>query len=248
MNPYLEQEDVWEDFHGRFIPIAAELIGLQIQPAYIVKMGMNVYIEEPPYEQRVLLGRPDVMITDPRHERPASGGIATIEAPAYARIIPAIDIRREPYLEIRDGQSRQLVTAIELLSPTNKRTGPDREQYLRKRRQYFQARVNLVEIDLLRGGPRLPLEDLPECDYYVLVGRSEEYPRVAVWPLRLRDVLPTIPIPLRPTDDDAKLDLQAVLQRAYDAAGYRHYVYEGQPKPPLSEGDQAWALALVRTA
>jgi len=245
MNPYLEQEDVWEDFHGRFIPIAAEWIGLQIQPAYIVKMGVNVYIQEPPYDQRVLLGRPDVMVTDPHHERPASGSTATIEAPAYARIIPAVDIRREPYLEIRDRQSRQLVTAVELLSPTNKRTGPDRQQYLRKRHQYFQARVNLVEIDLLRGGPRLPLEDLPECDYYVLIGRSEEYPRVAVWPLRLRDVLPTIPIPLRPSDGNASLDLQAVLQRAYDAAGYRHYIYEGTPKPPLSEADQAWAVELT---
>ena len=48
MNPYLEQEDVWDDFHGRFIPIAAEWIGAQVQPAYIVKMGMNVYIHEPP--------------------------------------------------------------------------------------------------------------------------------------------------------------------------------------------------------
>ena len=105
-------------------------------------------------------------------------------------------------MEIRDRQSRQLVTAVELLSPTNKRPGPDREQYLRKRRQYVQARVHLVEIDLLRNGPRLPLEDLPECDYYVLVGRSGEYPRVAVWPLRLRDSLPTIPIPLHPPDGD----------------------------------------------
>ena len=38
-------------------------------------------------------------------------------------MIPAVDIRREPYLEIRDRQSRQLVTAVELLSPTNKRRG-----------------------------------------------------------------------------------------------------------------------------
>ena len=71
MNPYLEQEDVWEDLHGRFIPIAAEWVGPQIQPAYIVKMGMNVYLHEPPYDQRVLLGRPDVMVVDPQRERPA---------------------------------------------------------------------------------------------------------------------------------------------------------------------------------
>jgi hypothetical protein len=248
MNPYLEQEDVWEDFHGRFIPFAAEWIGAQVQPAYIVKMGVNVYIHEPPYEQRVLLGRPDVMIADPQRQRAATGNTATIEAPAYARMVLALDICREPYLEIRDRQSRQLVTAVELLSPTNKRPGPDREQYLRKRRQYFYTRVTLVEIDLLRGGPRLPLEDLPECDYYALVACPEEHPRVALWPFRLRDPLPTIPIPLRPPDSHATLDLQAVLQRTYDAAGYRHYIYEGDPKPALSKSDQAWAAALVRTA
>jgi hypothetical protein len=247
MDPYLEQADVWEDFHGRFIPVAAEWIGAQVQPAYIVKIGVTVYIHEPPGEQRVLLGRPDVAVTD-RPVPPAPVGATTIEAPAYARVIPAVDIRREPSVEIRDRQSRQLVTALELLSPANKRPGPDREQYLRKRRQYFQARVNLVEIDLLRGGPRLPLADLPECDYYALVARPEEHPRVAVWPIHLRDRLPTIPIPLRPADCDATLDLQAALQRAYDAAGYRHYVYDGSPAPPLPEVDHAWAAERLRAA
>lgn len=247
MDPYLEQEDVWEDFHGRFVPIAAEWIGSQVQPAYIVKMGMNDYIHEPPYSQRVLLRRPDVMIMDPQRQRPSSSSTATIEAPAYALMISAVDILREPYLEICDRQSRQLVTAVELLSPTNKRRGPDREQYLRKRYEYLQAQVNLVEIDLLRGGPRLPLDDLPACDYYALVGRSNEYPRVAVWPLRLRDSLPTIPIPLRPPDGDATLDLQAVLQSVYDAAGYRYYIYEGEPKPPLSETDLVWATELAHS-
>jgi hypothetical protein len=53
---------------------------------------------------------------------------------------------------IRDRQSRQLVTASELLSPTNKRTGLDRQQYLHKRQQHFHARVNLVATDLLRSG------------------------------------------------------------------------------------------------
>jgi hypothetical protein len=107
--------------------------------------------------------------------------------------------------------------------------------------------VNLVEIDLLRGGPRLPLEDLPPCDYYALVARPEDHPRVAVWPLGARDPLPIIPIPLRPADGDAKLDLQAVLHRVYDAAGYRHYIYDGAPNPRLSKEDSAWAGQLAQS-
>jgi hypothetical protein len=247
MNPYLEQDDVWEDFHGRFIPVAAELVGAQVQPAYFVKMGMNVYVHEPDYDQRVLLSRPDAMVVTPHREPQMHEGAVTIEAPAYARIIPAQDVRKESYLEIRDRASRQLVTAVELLSPTNKRSGPDREQYLHKRRRYFHARVNLVEIDLLRGGPRLPLDDLPPCDYYALVARPEDHPQVAVWPLGLRDPLPTIPIPLRPANGEAKLDLQAVVHRVYDAAGYRHYIYDSTPSPRLSEADSAWAAHLAES-
>src|SRR2546430_2509801 len=67
--------------------------------------------------------------------------------------------------------------------------------------------------------PRLPLDDLPDCNYYALVARVEERPRVGVWPVRLRDQPPTIPIPLRAPDPDARLDLQQLLHRLYDAAG-----------------------------
>jgi hypothetical protein len=51
-----------------------------------------------------------------------------------------------------------------LPSPANKHARPDREQYLARRLQSLNSPVHLVEIDLLRGGPRLPLEGLTECD------------------------------------------------------------------------------------
>jgi len=156
-----------------------------------------------------------------------------------------VDTERHGYVEIRDRRNRELVTVIELLSPTNKRPGPDREQYLAKRRQLFASNVHLVEIDLLRGGPRLPLEDLPDCDYYVAVGRVTDRPRVGICPLRLRDPLPTIPIPLQAPDPDARLDLQQALHDVYDAAGYEDYIYTGQPQPPLHPEDAAWAREFV---
>ena len=120
-----------------------------------------------------------------------------------------------------------------MLSPSNKNPGPDREQYLSKRRRLLAASVHLVELDLLRGGPRLPIDDLPECDYYVLVSRMEERPHVGLWPIGIRDPLPKMPIPLRDPDPDAHVDLKAVLDRVYDAAGYFAYLYEGTPQPPL---------------
>ncbi len=106
--------------------------------------------------------------------------------------------------------------------------------------------VHLVEIDLLRGGPRMPFaSELPNCDYYALISRMEKRPMADFWPIRLRDRLPTIPIPVREPDPDARLDLQAVLHRVYDAARYANYVYEGTPQPALRGEDAAWARQFV---
>ena len=140
--------------------------------------------------------------------------------------------RRSSFLEIRDRESRAVVTVIELLSPADKNLGPDREQYIAKRRQLHAAGVNLVEIDLLHGGPRLPLEELPDCDYYVLVSRREERPRVGLWPIRLRERLPVVPVPLDAPDPPVDIDLQELLHRVYDAARYRQIHLRGKPPPP----------------
>ncbi len=33
MNPYLEQEDAWHDFHERYIPLVASTLGSQLRPS-----------------------------------------------------------------------------------------------------------------------------------------------------------------------------------------------------------------------
>jgi hypothetical protein len=241
MNPYLEQDDAWHDFHQQFIPQISQVIVPQVRPAYIVKVEEHVYIHERSAAEREFLGRPDVSIVQrhkPSSPRPTTKVLA---APAYGRIPLAIDVERQSFVEIRDRQSRELITVIELLSPSNKKPGGDREQYVAKRRQLLASSVHFVEIDLLRGGPRMPVEDLPDCDYCVLVSRAEERPDAEIWPLRLRERLPIIPIPLRAADGDARLDLQEALHHLYDAAGYEDYIYTHTPQPPLHPDDAAWA-------
>ncbi len=105
-----------------------------------------------------------------------------------------------------------------------------------------------VEIDLLRGGPRIPFATpLPPCSYYVLVNGVEKRPQADFWPIQLQDRLPVIPIPLREPDPDAQLDLQAALHHVYDAARYGSYVYEGIPEPALSADDMACARSFLST-
>jgi hypothetical protein len=162
--------------------------------------------------------------------------------------LPAVDVEELSFLEVRDRHNRQLITVLELLSPSNKRPGDDRRQYLLKRNQLLASSVNFVEIDLLRGWGRLPMQRAPACDYCILVSRAEERPDAGIWPVSLRDTLPVVPVPLRSGEADARLDLQAALHRIYDAAGYGYYAYEGQPEPPLSSTDAAWAQqCLVET-
>ncbi|OAI46432.1 hypothetical protein AYO44_11415 [Planctomycetaceae bacterium SCGC AG-212-F19] len=243
MNPYLENDDAWHDFHERFCPACAEIISPQVRPKYIVKLDQHIYLHEKSADERLLLGRSDVQITQ---QVPAASpaGKAVSAAPVYARL-PAVDVEKGSFIEVRDRESRALVTVIELLSPTNKRVGSDRDQYLAKRSELLGRGVHLVEIDLLRGGTRPPLEDLPDCDYYMMVSRAEERPRAGAWPIRLRDRLPVIPIPLQNPDPDAKVDLQPLLHHVYDLACYEDYIYRGKPQPPLHPEDAAWAESLI---
>jgi len=245
MNPYLEQEDVWQDFHDRFIPALSDELTPQVRPHFIVKIEEHPYIHEPAAEQRIRLGSADVGIM-PSSAVQSGGSLASATLVAPARIIfPSVEIEKQAYLEIRDRQNRELVAVVEVLSPTNKRPGPDREQYLAKRANLLRTKATFVEIDLLRGWPRMPDHEVPPCDYGVVVSRAPERPEGGFWPVQLRDPLPTIPVPLREPLVEAHVDLQQVLNTVYDRASYKDYIYQGKPQPPLSQEDQAWAASIL---
>jgi hypothetical protein len=171
-----------------------------------------------------------------------------VQAPAYGLIPQAVEIEKQAYIEIVDRERATVVTVIEILSPTNKYAGEDREQYLAKRRAVLHSRVHLVEIDLLRGGPRMPIEELAECDYdyCAIVSRSYERPKVGVWPWRLRDPIPPIPVPVNEGDDDAQLDLKPLIDSVHDELGFADYIYEGSPEPRLAADDLKWATDCVK--
>ncbi len=247
MNPYLEQPDVWHDFHQRFVSRLADVLAAEIRPDFIAKVDDHIYIHELSAEERTFLGRPDVTIAQ------SGGGTATaavasraVLAPAFGHVAPAVDVVHEPFIEIRDRETREVITVIELLSPTNKAPGSDREQYVGKRKAILASNTHLVEIDLLRGGQRMEVGNSQPCDYLVMVSRSYERPRVELWPILLRGALPLIPVPLRLGRTDATIDLGQVFAEQFEAAGYEDYVYRTGPQPPLAESDAAWADALLK--
>lgn len=249
MNPYIEQSGVWKDFHESFIPLAREVLAPQVAPNYFVKVEEHVYLHERSADERRPLGAPDVSI----HRRPKATDSTTgtnttaVIAPSHVFTPQAVEEEAFCYLEVIDRHSRRVVTVIELLSPSNKKTGEARDQYWYKTRHLLNTDTAVVEIDLLRGGHRMPWVDMPTCDYYALVSRVHERPRSDFWPVGLRDPLPIIPIPLRQGEPEASLDLQSLVHRVYDAAQYHLHIYDSPPEPSLRPEDQAWAESLIRT-
>lgn len=173
-----------------------------------------------------------------------------MEAPAPAPIRLKVAISYEITvlsLEIRRQSDKRLVTAIELLSPVNKRTGEERSKYIKNRESYFEAGIHPIELDLLRRYPRMPFEDeLPSCDYVVMLFNAYEGLACDVWPLTMHQQLPTIGVPLLRPDPPVTLDLGAALRTAYARARYDLRIdYTKATEPPLSPQSTKWVELLL---
>jgi hypothetical protein len=165
---------------------------------------------------------------------------------------------RESFIEIRRrrGKEVRLVTSMGVLSLSNKTPGnPGRNQYLSKQSEVLEGQVHLVEIDLLRGGTHssaVPLDvaraKAGSFDYHVSVHRFDRPKDFIVYPIPLEHGLPVVAIPLLPDDPDVLLDLQAVLDRAYDAGPYLPEVDYGVDPivPPLRPDQAEWADARIK--
>ncbi len=250
MDPYIEVRGLWRDFHARLVTRIIDALEEVLPTKYRVRAEQREIIELVEEEgKRDRSIYPDVGVTGPLPRPPAGeGGVATAE-PTTAS--PPLTLRafvaeqfRERFVEILTTEpERRLVTCIEVLSPSNKRHGStSREQYLRKRQALLLGEANLVEIDLLRGGERMPMLDpLPNSPYYLLVGRWNQEARCQVWPASYLRGLPPIPIPLDQPDPDVRLDLQPMVDAIYERSRYGLDIDYTKPlDPPLPEADRAW--------
>jgi hypothetical protein len=142
-----------------------------------------------------------------------------------------------------------VITAIEVLSPTNKSTHEGRELYLATHLKVFSSMTNLVEIDLLRAGQPMPMKVPNErkASYRMLVSRAYERPRSALYAFSVREPIPAIPVPLQRGESEPVLDLNELLHALYDSLSYDHTINYGRPAdPPLTGDDATWADALLR--
>jgi hypothetical protein len=262
VDPYLERH--WGDVHQRFITYVCDVIQPRLPDDLRARMQERVYIEIPEVRRGEYYS--DVRVVERPSLSPLTGSATAVAEPPSATegngecapaepILIHVDIEptTESFIEIIDVKSgHRVVTAVEVLSPTNKRPAEGQRLYLKKRHDFKLAGVNTVEIDLLRGGDRtlmVPQALVPAAHrtaYQVCVWRAAEHDTFAVYPITLRERLPVIKVPLRPTDQDVLLNLQAILDQCYRNGGYDDIDYRDEPDPPLPPGDAAWADALLR--
>ncbi len=192
-----------------------------------------------------MIGGPDIHLTE---AAPAAGGVATATAPAPVVSRLSGIVHRQKHIRIVDRNSRRVVTVIECLSPANKTRGDDGQADRLKREEYLACAINLVEIDLLRGGVRPPLGDPPPqiSDYYILVSRSQDPSRLETWPFGIREPIPLVHVPLDSGVPDVVIDLRKCVDHVYDSGRYhRRLDYDKPPKPALREPDATWARDLL---
>ena len=166
MDPYLEAH--WHDVHPNLLVSIRNQIAEQLPDDLVVRIEQSIKLGEDATSAK----RSDVDVSNwgdtsnwqedwnPQYEVHDPGGDdVTITEPAVLTEL-------EPphrYLEIHSVKSgRSIVTIIEVLSPANKRSGKDNRDYLEKRNSYLNARLNFVEIDLIRqGSPMITMEEDP---------------------------------------------------------------------------------------
>ena len=204
------------------------LLSEQLRPKYFVRVDERIYISDG--------SDPTLQLPDRFRGLDLSGRIE-------------VEIH-EAFLKLIDVRDRDVVTVIEILSPATKLTdSPGGQSFEQKRREIMSCPSHWVEIDLLRGNRMVPVpQRVGPHEYLVHVSKADVRPRSFLYPIRLPQRLPVIPIPLKPADPGARLDLQAVLDSAYDRAGYDLGIdYRTEPKPPLDGELARWADQLLRS-
>ncbi|MEL6816463.1 MAG: DUF4058 family protein [Cyanobacteria bacterium J06598_3] len=255
MDPYLEHPEVWPGVHLLLIAALADTLAPQLRPKYSVSVEVRMY--ETTGEQSLLVGIPDVAVQKTARAR-ASTNVAIAETntqPMPVRVPMPLTVR-QGFLEVREVVTKEVITAIELLSPINKRAGKERKTYENKRPRVLGSSTHLIEIDLLRSYSTMPVygegsgesngENI-KSDYRILVSQSDLRPQAALYAFGVKDQVPSFHLPLQSSDTAPVVNVQQLLNDIYDRSGYDLKLdYTQEPVPALVGPDAAWLDSLLK--
>ena len=149
MDPWLEASGLFPSVHRQLINRILEVLNA-VLPSWSIATTNRLVAVDPESTRE-----PDVSTFGPDH--PPDGFISG-ELFADAGMVAVLSERvlepwEQPYLEIVSEDGDRLVTALQVLSPANKTAGDaGRTAYQKKHEELRLGNVNVVEIDLLRGG------------------------------------------------------------------------------------------------
>lgn len=248
MDPYLEAPEIWRGFHHLLADEIITQLNAVLSPRYYADVEVRTVLEEVGVATTKTV-YPDAAVLETGAAMPSSATAVAIPAAPVQRLAMLPEEHKIRTVQVRETTTDTLVTAIEILSPVNKR-GEGLYLYRAKRKSLLRTDVHLIELDLLRGGER-PGWEVKEpplvCEYMVLVNRAfcGDMRRSDIWPVALDAPLPLCPVPLLPPDADVPLALGEVLAQVYQRAAYaRRIDYTlPVPPPPLRPTMQRWLAA-----
>ncbi|NEQ27585.1 MAG: DUF4058 family protein [Microcoleus sp. SIO2G3] len=257
MNPYLESPIFWSSFHTRLLVAIADTLAPTLRPSYYIEVETRTYKESDGGEDEadeLLVGVPDAAVLSASSSsqvntiaQTETGATLTQKRPQPITLPMPLTVK-ERYLEVREIGTDAVITVVEILSPKNKKSGKGRVAYERKRSRILGSLSNLVEIDLLRAhAPMLMQGQVQPTHYRIVVSRAQQRPQADLYSFNLPEVVPSVPLPLKPEEAEPIIELQAIVDGVCDRAGYNDRIDYGQPipSPALSQADQQWVDALL---
>jgi len=248
MNPYLEHPELWPGIHLLLIGQLTQVLAPQLRPKYRVAVEVRMY--ETIAGRSLLVGIPDLAVKSHQNTAKQPGSnVAVAESPTKLQKVevPLTETIKQGYLEVKEVATGEVVTAIEILSPVNKRPGEGRQKYETKRQKIFSSSTHLVEIDLLRRGEPMPIYGSNgESNYRILVSRGDCRPSADLYSFNLPDAIPSFPLPLKAGDVEPMVNLPELLNNIYEIASYDMAIdYSQETVPPLSESERIWVGQLL---
>ncbi len=213
--PFPEQIDPWAEsgryFHQLHSEIISHLLTQLREPllklGYVAGRETSLQIAEN--------SQPDIYIqqqvTPPEKKRwdysGAAESVMAVPGVAIEGMIPELDA-----LHIKNFQTAQLVTIVELISPRNKTEFFLIDEYLRRRENLRRNAVHVVEIDLTRSVKRLVQDSLVATyPYHVAVHLYDQTPRFIG--IEWGKPLPRCALPLK--EEVIAVELQVAYNHAY---------------------------------
>jgi hypothetical protein len=249
VDPFIEANGRWIGFHNLMIAHCTELLNIALPENYAAFHEERLELVDSSDEPRQ--ARPDVSIARDVYADPdPRGATAVAEPPMVPAVLALPDFESVPeaYIDIRKLPEQELVTSIELLSPTNKDPHGGGAKYHAKRADTINQDVNLVEIDLLLAGRRPQVIGvMPPGHFFAFISRGSQRPRCEVYGWSIREKLPVIPIPLKAPDFDVALDLATAFSMSYERNRYHRTMrYRTPVEGSLSDDDRNWIAEIVK--